>query len=237
MGRLYLAVWREAVTRAVSEAASVEQMRQFLDALLAFATAIGGPGLFLISYLDSSFLSFPQAVDVLVVAFTARFPAWWWYYAVLATLGSLAGCLSIHALAARGGEAFLRKRFKAGNVDRGMRAIQRYGLIAVLVPSLLPPPAPFKLFVLLAGAARVPRLRFAFAILLGRGIRFFIAAYLTLRYGKAAFEWMSTNGRTVAFVIAALLVIGTVAFAWWRRRWAAPVDRSGAEQTPSDAGL
>lgn len=46
-----------------------------------------------------------------------RYPAWWWYYAALATLGSVAGCVSIHALAARGGEAFLRKRFKAGHVN------------------------------------------------------------------------------------------------------------------------
>ena len=136
-------------------------MRQFLDGILAFAKTIGGPGLFLISYLDSSFLSFPQAVDVLVVAFTAQFPAWGWYYAALATLGSVAGCLSRHALAARGGETFLRKRFKAGHVDRGMRAIQRYGLVAVMIPSVLPPPAPFKLFVLLAGAAKVPRARFS----------------------------------------------------------------------------
>jgi membrane protein YqaA with SNARE-associated domain len=212
-------------------------MRQFLDGILAFAKTIGGPGLFLISYLDSSFLSFPQAVDVLVVAFTAQFPAWWWYYAGLATLGSVAGCLSIHELAARGGEAFLRKRFKAGHVDRGMRAIQRYGLIAVLIPSILPPPAPFKLFVLLAGAARVPRARFALAILLGRGFRFFLTGWLTLRYGQAAFEWMKTNGRLVGLGVAGVLVVATLGFVWWRRRGAGAGVGRVQGQAPSDAGL
>ena len=212
-------------------------MRKFLDGILAFATAIGGPGLFLLSYLDSSFLSFPQAVDVLVVAFTAKYPAWWWYYAALATLGSVAGCVSIHALAARGGEAFLRKRFKAGHVDRGMRAIQRYGLVAVLIPSILPPPAPFKLTVLLAGAARVPRGRFAVAILLGRGFRFFLTGWLTLRYGQAAFEWMKTNGRLVGLGLAGALVLATVGFIWWRRRGEAVARVAAAGQASSDAGL
>jgi len=209
-------------------------MRTFLDAILAFASAIGGPGLFLLSYLDSSFLSFPQAVDVLVVAFTTQSPSWWWYYAALATLGSLAGCLSIHELAARGGEAFLRKRFRAGHVDRGMRAIQRYGLIAVLIPSILPPPAPFKLFVLLAGAARVSRFRFGMAIVLGRGFRFFLAGWLTLRYGKAAFDWMKTNGRLVGLVVALVLVVATVGFIWWQRRGS---DAGEAGRSAADAGL
>jgi membrane protein YqaA with SNARE-associated domain len=221
----------------MGEAASVDQMRRFLDAVLAFAQTIGGPGLFLISYLDSSFLSFPQAVDVLVVAFTAQYPAWWWYYAGLATLGSLAGCLSIHALAARGGEAFLRRRFAAGHVDRGMRTIQRHGLVAVLIPSILPPPAPFKLFVLLAGAARVPRGRFAVAILLGRGFRFFLTGWLTLRYGHAAFEWMRTNGRLTAFALVGVVLVAAVAFMWWRRRSLPAVPVMAPEQAGQDAGL
>ena len=82
------------------------------------------------------------------------------YYALLATLGSVAGCLVLFLLARKGGEAFLRKRLHERHVDRATAVFRKYGLLAVLVPSLLPPPVPFKIFVLAAGvAASAGRLR------------------------------------------------------------------------------
>ena len=87
-------------------------------------------------------------------------------------------------VARKGGEVFLRKRFSAARVDRGMALYQRFGLLAVVVPSLLPPPTPFKIFVLMAGAAAVAPWRFALAIVIGRGIRYFGQGYLAVRYGE-----------------------------------------------------
>ena len=76
---------------------------------------------------------------------------------LVATLGSVAGCYVIYLLAERGGEAFLKKRLKPGHIDRALALYRRHGLLALMVPALLPPPAPFKLFVLLAGVARADR--------------------------------------------------------------------------------
>lgn len=207
-------------------------MKSVLAAIYAFAVGIGGPGLFLIAFLDSSFLSFPQANDLLIVLMVAREPAWMTYYAALATLGSLAGCLAIYEVARRGGQAFLRRRMKASRVEWGVRLFERYGVLAILVPSLLPPPAPFKLFVLLAGVAQMPRWRFALSILVGRGARYFGIGLLTVWYGEQAMQFLQTHGRLVARVVALAVLAGAVA--WYLvRRWrggrgttqAAPADR------------
>src|SRR5215510_12347626 len=130
-------------------------MQRLVDWVQGFALALGGPGLFLIAFLDSSFLSFPEVVDLLIIWMTTRHPDRMIYYALLSTLGSVAGCFALFTVARKGGEAFLRKRFHERHVDRAMEVVQRHGLLSVLVPSLLPPPAPFKVFVLAAGVARV----------------------------------------------------------------------------------
>jgi membrane protein DedA with SNARE-associated domain len=139
------------------------------------------------------------------------------YYAALATLGSVAGCLTLHHIASRGGEAFLRKRVSPKRLERGRALVQRYGLLAVLVPSLLPPPAPFKLFVLLAGAVGVPRARFALAVLLGRGIRYFGQGFLAVWYGEQAIAFLRTHGREVWIGLVLAILVSVVAFVLWRR--------------------
>src|SRR5258708_13861387 len=131
-------------------------MKRFGGWIEAYAVAWGGPGLFVIGYLDSSFLSFPEVNDLLVMGMVMRHTHLLVFYALMATLGSVLGCLTLYYIARAGGEAFLRKRFKEHHVDRGLQLFQRYGLLAVLVPTLLPPPAPLKTFFLLAGVAEIP---------------------------------------------------------------------------------
>src|ERR1017187_4932687 len=124
---------------------------------------MGGPGLALIAYLDSSFLSLPEIADGIIVAAVAAHPGLWWYYATAASVGSALGCQTLYYVAKKGGEAFLRRRFRGERVDRGLATFRKYGLLAIIVPSILPPPAPFKIFVLLAGAAGIGPWRFAVA--------------------------------------------------------------------------
>ncbi len=192
-------------------------MRRLVEAVAAFAESIGGPGLFLIAFLDSSFLSFPQANDLLVVVMVLKYPAWMPYYAAMATLGSVAGCLVLYELASRGGATFLSKRLQGGRADRVASLIRRYGTLAVLVPSLLPPPAPFKAFVLMAGAVRVPRLKFLLAVLLGRGARYFGEGLLAVWYGEEAVDFLGTHGRSVGLALALVVVLGFLAYLVWRR--------------------
>lgn len=180
---------------------------------------LGGPGLFIIAFLDSSFVSLPQINDLLVVLMVVRHKALMPYYAAMATAGSVAGCYVLYRIAERGGEAFLTKRLKAGHMMRTLALYERHGVLALMVPALLPPPAPFKLFVLLAGVAEVRPLKFVTAIAVARGLRYLVLGALAIRYGDFALELMRTQGRTVAIWLAALIVAAAVA--WWlvsRRR-------------------
>lgn len=193
-------------------------MSRLLAWLQGAGEALGGPGLFLIAFLDSSFLSFPNVVDLLVIADVARHEARWLYYALMPTLGSVAGCYVLYEFARRGGERFLRKRVHQRNIDRAMAMFQKYGLLGVLVPSILPPPVPFKVFVLAAGIAKVRPLEFLAAVAIGRGIRYFGEALLALYYGDRAAEYLTAHSREASLVIAAVVLAFAVLWLYRRRR-------------------
>ncbi len=199
-------------------------MKSLLGWIYTFAITIGGPGVFVVAFLDSSFISLPQINDLLVVLMVTRDKAWMPYYALMATLGSIAGCYVIYYLAEKGGEAFLRRRVHTTRVDRAMALYRRHGVLALIIPALLPPPAPFKLFVLLAGVAGVRPIKFVLAIALARGARYLVIGALAIWFGDAALELMRTRGREVAlWVVAAILV---AAVAWWLWRYSSQVTGS-----------
>lgn len=184
----------------------------------AFALGIGGPGLFLVAFLDSSFLSLPEINDLLVVMLVVEHKARMPYYALMATLGSVAGCLVLYGLGRRGGEALVRRRFGGSRMTRALALSKRYGVFAVAVPAILPPPAPFKIFVLLAGVAAVPVWRFAATIAVARGFRYFAVGALSVRYGEDAIAFIEANGRAVALVLVGLLAAGGLGWILSRRR-------------------
>jgi membrane protein YqaA with SNARE-associated domain len=193
-------------------------MQRLVSWVQGFALALGGPGLFLIAFLDSSFLSFPEVCDILIVWLTVRHKERMLFYALMCTLGSVAGCFALYTVGRRGGEAFLKKRFKAGHIERAMTVFRRHGLLAVIIPSLLPPPMPFKIFVLAAGVAKVRPLEFILAVSVGRGVRYFGEGFLALWYGEQAIEFMRQNARAAGLALAALIAIGALGWFWWRRR-------------------
>ncbi|MBI3400114.1 MAG: DedA family protein [Acidobacteria bacterium] len=192
-------------------------MGSFADRLRALALLWGAPGLFLVAFLDSSFLSLPEIADLLVVYMVTQEPARMAIYAAAATLGSLGGCLVMYYLGRKGGEALVRKRFAGSSVDRAMRAFQRYGVMAVLVPSILPPPAPFKVFVLLAGAAGISVGRFVTAVVLGRGARYLALGLLAVKYGDRAMAYLHEHGVAASLVVLGVLATGFVAYLVWNR--------------------
>jgi membrane protein YqaA with SNARE-associated domain len=192
---------------------------RLVAAIRDWASEYGGLGLFVVAALDSSFLSFPQVNDLLIIYLSTKTPPLMPYYAGMTTAGSLLGCFVLYAFARRGGEVFLRKRFSGERVERGLALYQRHGLLAVIVPSLLPPPTPFKLFVLLAGAAKVSPWKFLGAITIGRGIRYFGQGYLAVLYGEAAVELVRDHGTAVGVGLAmTALAIGVTYYFVTRRR-------------------
>jgi membrane protein YqaA with SNARE-associated domain len=198
-------------------------VRDIIDAVQDWASELGGVGLFIIALLDSSFLSFPQVNDLLIIVLSTKYPERMPYYACMTTVGSIIGCFLLYGVARRGGEVFLRKRLKGRYVDRAIELYQRHGLLAVVVPSLLPPPVPFKVFVLLAGAAAVSPVRFGLAVGIGRGIRYFGQGYLAVLYGEQAAEFMKAHGAEIGIglALAAVLIASAVFFLRKRRHGSA----------------
>ena len=206
-------------------------MKRLLDWVQGFALALGGPGVFLIAFLDSSFLSFPEVVDLLIIWLTIQHPPRMIYYALLATLGSIAGCLFLFLIARKGGDAFLRRRLHERHLERATGVVRKYGLLSVLVPSLLPPPAPFKIFVLAAGVAQVRVVDFVLAVTIGRGIRYFGEGLLALWYGERAVAFLRDNARQVGVWMAVVALVLGVGAVLWQRRKRAPGRSEGTEIT------
>ena len=199
-------------------------MARIIAWVQSFALTIGGPGLFFIAFLDSSFLSLPEINDLLVVLLVVQHKERMLYYALMATLGSLAGCLVLYFIGRKGGAALARRRLGGRRMERALTLYQRYGALAIAIPAVLPPPAPFKVFVLLAGIAGVPVLHFASVIALARGFRYTAEAWLAVRYGDQAIALIEEHGRRLSIALA-VVVIGSVS-AWliWRARRRVPVE-------------
>ena len=190
-------------------------MSEFVDRVRALALALGGPGLFLVAFLDSSFLPLPGITDVLLVITVTRNPSAMLWYVAMTVAGSVAGCLALHYLGRKGGEALVRRKFTGEKVERAMAALQRNGVMAVLVPCLLPPPAPFKIFILLAGVVGISATRLVVAIGIGRGVRYLALGILAVRYGDRAMAYMREHGTAVSLEALSVLVIGFGGYLLW----------------------
>ncbi len=192
-------------------------MGRVVDWLQSLALSWGTPGLFLVAFLDSSFLPLPELNDLLLVWMVTRNRSLMSVYASSVALGSLAGCLVLYYIGRRGGEALVRRRFSAERVERATSTLRRYGTGAVLVSCLLPPPAPFKVFMLLAGVGGISVGRFSVAITIGRALRFFGLGLLALRYGDGALEFVHANGRQVSLSLAVLAAAALAGYIMWTR--------------------
>jgi membrane protein YqaA with SNARE-associated domain len=192
-------------------------MGRIVRGLSVFALTLGAPGLFLIAFVDSSFLSLPEVVDLLVIGMVVRRKSLLLLYVASATLGSLAGCLVLYYLGRKGGEALARKHFATAKVDRAMAAIRRHGMLAVLVPSILPPPMPLKIFLLLAGGAGITTARFSMAILIGRTLRYLAIGLLAIRYGDRATAYLLEHGAQVSLLVIGVVSAGLVAYFVWTK--------------------
>jgi len=178
---------------------------RFRDWAMATLPALGVGGIFLAAFLDSSFVSLPLINDFLVVEMSVTHPGRMPLYAVTATLGSLAGCLVLFFLARKGGEVYFH-RHAGGRAERIRTWLQGNAFLAVAVPSILPPPMPFKLFVLGAGVFQVGVRPFSVALIVGRGFRYFALGFLAVRYGTQAQQALSEH--KLLFLCAALAFVG-----------------------------
>ena len=173
---------------------------------MAFAGGLGAPGLFLISFLDSSVLTFPVINDLLLVELSVQHPARMPVYAFLAMLGSVLGCVLLFFIAEKGGEALFHK-----HAGKRAQAIHNWvvhnGFGGMLIAALLPPPTPFKVFVVAAGVFEVPIASFVSAITLARAIRYFGIGYLAIRYGHDALPYLAQHKLRVGVVVIGVALL------------------------------
>jgi membrane protein YqaA with SNARE-associated domain len=192
-------------------------MGRFVDRVRALALSWGAPGVFLVAFLDSSFLPLPGITDLLLIVMITQHPHLVLLYVLGGVTGSVAGCLVMHAIGRKGGETFARTRFSGPRIEQATATLQRHGIMAVLIPSLLPPPAPFKIFVLLAGVAGISAAKFATAIAIGRTIRYGVLGWLAVRYGSQASFYLAEHGTAMSITLAGVLGAGLATWLVWNK--------------------
>lgn len=180
----------------------------FEETVRGLSSLTAGLGLFVIAFFDSSLLSLPEINDLLLIYFGTQFSTKAYYYALMTLLGSASGASLLYWLARWKGYHYLKARFSDGKIDSVFRLFARYGALAVAIPAILPPPFPFKIFVLSSGVFGLPYSRFLVAILLGRSFRYFGEAFLAVRYGEVAMTLLRQNASAVLVgAVAALTVL------------------------------
>jgi membrane protein YqaA with SNARE-associated domain len=183
----------------------INHLRLWLAATLG---AVGGLGLLIVAFLDSSVLPLPIINDLMVINLSARNPARMPYYALMAMIGSVLGCVMLFYIAKKGGEAYFGK-YAGPKSDRIRSWVQNNEFLTVLVGALLPPPAPFKLVVIGAGAFNTSLRNFIFALMIARGIRYFGLGYLAIRFGDQAMQYVQQH-----MVAMSLLILAAVLFSY-----------------------
>lgn len=188
----------------------------------SYLITFGPFGLFAIALLDGAFVPMAGGPDAVVMLLSAARPGWVVIYAAAATIGSTAGCVILYYISQRAGRRALA-RFSPAKQARVKDLIERYDVLSVLVASLLPPPFPFKLFVVSAGVFRLNVVRLAVAIAVGRAFRYLLEGYLAARYGDHAKEWLAHYYPAIGIGLAVLIIAIFVGRSLLRQREAEPL--------------
>src|SRR5712691_11330149 len=171
---------------------------------------MGGPGLVLLGIADNSVIPLTGSMDVLTIWLAARHREPWPYYALMATLGAVIGGYITYALARKGGKEAMERKLSKKRATQVSQAFERWGFFAVAVPALMPPPFPFVPFLLAAGAMQYSPKKFLGALILGRGVRYSIAAGLGYLYGSRITRFFSHYYKPAVGTLVGLAVIGAV---------------------------
>jgi LPXTG-motif cell wall-anchored protein len=183
---------------------------------------LGGIGVLILAIGDSSFLTVPEGNDLLIVILSTG-KSWgnMAYFVGMTVIGSVIGCLLLYAVGRKGGRPILRRRFSQQKIDRAEMLFKKYGILTIVIPSILPPPLPFKIFVLSAGVFRLNILEFLTAVVIGRTIRYSMWGILAVLYGNTFKRFMQQNLNSIGMILLVLfgLVLAAVfGFYLYRRK-------------------
>jgi membrane protein YqaA with SNARE-associated domain len=149
-------------------------------------------------------------MDVLTIWLAARHQEPWPYYGFMATLGAVIGGYITYSVARKGGKEMMERKLSEKRAAQFSRAFASWGFAAIVIPALLPPPFPFLPFLLAAGAMQYSRKKFLAALVLGRGIRYFIEAALGFVYGRHILRFFTKYCKPAMAILIGLAVASAV---------------------------
>jgi membrane protein YqaA with SNARE-associated domain len=167
---------------------------------------LGGPGLIVLGLIDSSVIPVPGSMDALTIVLAAKRAEPWPYYALMATLGSVLGAYVTYRLARHQGKSAMERRLSRKRMNQVMKAFEKWGFGAVLIPAMLPPPTPMVPFLIAAGAMQYSRNKFLLALTIGRAVRFTILSFLAARYGRLILTAITSHYKPILISFTAASV-------------------------------
>jgi membrane protein YqaA with SNARE-associated domain len=193
---------------------------------------LGGPGLIVVGVIDSSVIPFPGGMDffTILLAMSRREP--WWYYAIMATIGSVIGSYLTYRVGLQGGRETLEKKFSGRQAKKIYAMFEKRGFLTVTFGAIAPPPVPAVPFFLAPGVLKYPLKKFLAAVVVGRSIRYAVMAYLGSIYGRAVFHWMHHYYRPILYGLLGLVVVGALVGLYYWRRFRRHKDRKAANSEP-----
>ena len=188
--------------------------------LMHVVTRLGGPGLIALGLVDNSVIPLPGGMDAATILLAAAHREPWWYYALMATVGSLIGGYLTYRLGVKGGEETLHRKFSKRRADQVSRIFQRFGFWSIVVNAVIPPPMPIVPILVAAGALRYPRNKFLCALAVGRSARYLLLAYLGHIYGRSILHWLGKYYQPLLYILIGLAVLGSLVglYFWWRSK-------------------
>jgi membrane protein YqaA with SNARE-associated domain len=194
---------------------------------------LGGPGLIAVGLIDNSVIPFPGGMDFFTILLSMSHRQLWWYYALMATIGSVIGGYFTYRMGEKGGEETLEKKISKKRAEKVYKTFEKYGAWTIIVGAVLPPPFPIAPFFAAPGVLKYPLKKFLLAVAVGRSIRYSAVAYLGSIYGRTVFHWMYRYYRPILYTLLGLLVVGGAGALYWWRRSKQQSSRGAARSEPT----
>lgn len=195
--------------------------------LWAFLQPLGIWGVFAIAALDAAAMGLPM--DVVIAGYVYKNPSLFFVYVVMGAAGSALGSSVLYWIGYQGGEKLLRKRISAERFDKIHKSFDRHEFWALMFPAMLPPPTPFKLFVLAAAVFEMRFSHFLSAIFAGRFVRFMVLSLLTIKFGPSFVQWSGAFFKQHFDLVLAAAAVGLALWLVLRR-----VNAKKAAATPGE---
>ena len=187
---------------------------KYTDWVKALLLPLGPWGVLVIAIADAAAFGIPM--DPIIVGYVWARPNMFWAYCLMASVGSAVGSLVPYWIGYEGEQLLLEKRIPPRTLEKIRQAFEKHEVLALVVPAMMPPPTPFKLFVMFAGAAKLRKRDFMLAIFGGRMLRFLILSGLTVAFGPAVLHLIMEHGKIAVAIVAGLVLVGVLI--WWLRR-------------------